>query len=73
MPDARILQGWKEIEAFTRESRPTLTKKGYPVRRDTFGSIWAYAGEIEEHRAKISENMRSNAKICESAPCSSLK
>jgi hypothetical protein len=55
--DEKVLRGWGEIESFTRESRKTLIKKGYPIRKDAGGSVWADPEEIRKHRAGISGNL----------------
>ena len=52
-----ILLGWYEIETYTRQSRPTLIKKDYPVYRDSGGSVWADKQELDAHRLKISEHI----------------
>jgi len=52
-----ILLSWGEIELYTRQSRPTLIKKSYPVYRDIGGSIWADKLELDAYRVKISENI----------------
>lgn len=53
-----LLLGWDAIATYTRQSRPTLIKKGYPVYRDSGGSVWADKPELDAHRVKISENIR---------------
>ena len=63
MGDGKILRGWGEIELFTRESRMTLIKKGYPIHKDSGGSVWADPKEMDEHRLLISANMCKNALI----------
>lgn len=63
MTDTTMLRGWGEIESFTRESRKTLIKKGYPVQKDAGGSVWADRDKLREHRAGISGNMREYAGI----------
>lgn len=68
MSDVRILRGWGEIEAFTRESRKTLIKKSYPIQKDAGGSVWADLEEIREHRVGISGNIREYAGISGNEP-----
>lgn len=63
MTGARILRGWGAIENFSGESRPTLLRKGYPIRKDRGGSVWADSEEIDKHRLKISEQMSTNVDI----------
>lgn len=68
MTDTKVLLGWGEIEAFTRESRKTLIKKRYPIQKDAGGSVWADPEELREHRVGISGNMRESLGISGNAP-----
>jgi hypothetical protein len=53
----KFLRGWGTIELYTGESRKTLLRKKYPVRKDSGGSVWADAEEIDQHRVGISGNL----------------
>lgn len=72
MTNAKVLRGWGAIELFTGESRKTLLKKGYPVQKDTGGSVWADPEKIREHRVGISGNMRESLGISGSEPVTPL-
>lgn len=63
MTDIKVLRGWGSIELFTKESRMTLIRKGYPVHKDSGGSVWADPNELTEHRVRISAQMCSNVRI----------
>ena len=67
-----VLRGWGAIELFTRESRKTLLKKGYPIQKDTGGSVWADPEKIREHRLGISGNMRESLGISGREPATPL-
>ena len=73
MNDSKILCGWGAIETFAKESRMTLLRKGYPINRDSGGSVWADAQEMHEYRLSISAQIRSNLSISAQAPSSLLK
>ena len=73
MPEARILQGWGAIENFTKESRMTLLRKNYPIYKDLGGSVWADSAELNEHRVRISAQVRSKVRISAQDPQKPLK
>lgn len=60
----RILQGWGAIELFMGQSRMTLTRKKYPVRKESGGSVWADPEEMLKHRLMISAQIRSKPRKC---------
>lgn len=59
-----ILQGWSAIESFMGESRMTLTRKKYPVKKDAGGSVWADPEEMRQYRIAISAQICSSSLIC---------
>ena len=63
MTDSKILRGWGAIEAFANESRSTLLRKQYPIHKDSGGSVWADAKEMNEHRVIISAQICSDVII----------
>ena len=72
MSDLKILRGWGEIEAYTREGRNTLIRKGYPINKDNGGAVWANPLKIDEHRLSISVQMCSNVSISVHDPATPL-
>lgn len=64
MSDKKVLQGWGQIESYMRETRMTLKKKGYPIRKDAGGSVWADVEEMQRHRLLISANICESAREC---------
>ena len=58
-----VLRGWGAIELYAGESRMTLLRKGYPIRKDSGGSVWADPDEMDSHRLRISAQMCSNLSI----------
>ena len=52
-----VLSGWGEIERYMRMTRPTILRKGYPIRKEIAGIVWALRTELEVHRLKISRNI----------------
>ena len=48
MNDSKILRGWGAIELYAGESRKTLLRKGYPVQKDSGGSVWADSEDMDK-------------------------
>ena len=61
---ATILRGWGAIELYAGESRKTLLRKGYPVQKDSGGSVWADSEDMDKHRVGISGNLWASLGIC---------
>lgn len=64
MNDSKILRGWGAIELYAGESRKTLLRKGYPVQKDSGGSVWADSEDMDKHRVGISGNLWASLGIC---------
>lgn len=45
------LEGWQQIEAHLGMTRKTVQQYGYPIRR--LGRVFAYADELDAHRAAL--------------------
>ena len=57
------LDGWGEITAYLRVSdRKTVQRRGYPVRRERTGAVYAIPAELDAH------TVPANARRCPQTP-----